>query len=121
MGRVRNGVHPHLEAAADALLYESIKDVTSREEKADIMTPWKEKNRRMREVHVAAGAPDSSIRQGLFNRAYNSRQPHLNSYLGPTRPIKMDTSWDPYEGDSGASGFLSPQMATAVGLERVDS
>lgn len=120
MGRIRSGVHAQLEAEADALLYESIKGVTSREEKSDIMTPWKVKNRLMREVFVASGAPDARIRQGIYNRAYNRQQTHLNSYDGPTRPMKMDASWDPEELSPLAMSSLSGDMAVAVGFERAD-
>lgn len=119
MGRVRNGRHEQLEAEADRLIAESLEGVTSREAKADIMTPWKEKHRKTHEILSRTGHPvDPAIRKGIFGRAYNPVQTHLNSYDGPTRPIKMDSQWDPEEGQPINS--LSESMSQAVGVDRYD-
>jgi len=85
VGIIRRGVHPQLEAAADAILKESLKGVTKHSEKSDILTPWKEKDRRNREVYVASGTPDPSSRRGLFNRAWNPERDDLNSRDGVVR------------------------------------
>lgn len=117
--RVRYGVHAQLEAEADALIYESIKDVTSREAKSDILTAWKDKHRRTHEVLTRTGAPvDGAVRLGMFNRAYNRVQVHLNSYLGPTQPIRMNEQYDVDLVD--APMRLSPEFAQVVGVERSD-
>jgi hypothetical protein len=117
--RVPYGVVEGLEAVADEIIFGSIKDVTSREAKSDILTPWKEKHRRTHEVLTRSGAPvDGAVRKGMFNRAYNRQQPHLNSYDGPTRPIRMNEQFDP---DLTASpNKLSPEFVQIFGVERDD-
>lgn len=83
--RVRYGVHPTLEEAANEILFQHLRTITSREEKSDILTQWKEKNRYSREIYTANGVPDPSIRQGMFNRVLNRAMPHLNSRDGLAR------------------------------------
>lgn len=117
--RLRFGVNALLEEEADRLIYESLQGVTSREEKSDILTPWKEKDRKSKEILSRTGTPiDASVRKGMFHRAYNRAQPHLNSYDGPTRPIKTDTSWHDENGE--ATPFVSPVMSQIFGAERDD-
>lgn len=117
--RVRYGTHAQLEAEADAWIAASLVGVTSREAKSDIMTPWKEKHRRTHEILTRTGAQvDPNVRKGMFIRAYNRAYPHLNSYDGATRPIKMDSHWDPEEGAPISS--LSDSMQAVVGVDRVD-
>ena len=82
MNYVRSGVHPQLEAEADRLIKESLEGVTSQSEKSDILTPWKEQNRRSKEVYTNSGSPDASTRSGMFHRAINKTKPHLNSIDG---------------------------------------
>lgn len=82
MGVLRRGVCLSLEEEADRLLKESLQGVTSREEKSDILTPWKLQERLRREVMVPSGTPDSSLRQGYFHRSLNPASPHLNSRDG---------------------------------------
>lgn len=115
--RVKSGVHEILEAEADALIFGSLKDVTSRSEKSDILTPWKEKNRKSREILSRTGHPiDGALRKGLFHRAYNPVQTHLNSYDCPSRPVKLDPNWDDEHG--GQSFSSSPEMHSVFGVER---
>jgi len=116
--RVKYGIHEPLEAIADALIFGSLKDVTSREEKSDVLTPWKEKNRKSREILSSSGHPiDGALRRGMYHRAYNPVQKHLNSYDGTgSRPIKMSSSWDDDNGDP--SSYVSPAMKQAFGVER---
>jgi hypothetical protein len=83
--RVRYGVNPTLEEAADELIYGQLRGITSREEKSDVLTPWKIKNRIGHEVYNASGYPDPSIRQGMFNRVLNRANPNLNSRDGLAR------------------------------------
>lgn len=117
--RVKSGIHEGLEAMANEILFGSLKNVTSREEKSDILTPWKEKNRKSREILSRSGHPiDGALRRGMYHRAYNSRQPHLNSYDGPTRPVKMDADWD--DEHSGGDRPVSPAMKQIFGVERDD-
>lgn len=79
---VRYGVHPTLEAEANRLIKESMAGVTSQSAKSDILTPWKEKDRRDREVYVESGTPESQTRRGMYHRAWNPSSPHLNSRDG---------------------------------------
>jgi hypothetical protein len=85
VGTVRHGVHRPLEDAATELIRQSLKGVTSMTEKSDILTPWKEHDRRSREVYSATGTPDSSTRRGLYHRAWNPVHEHLNSRDGIAR------------------------------------
>lgn len=96
-GIVRVGVHAPLEAAADALLKESLSKITRSADKSDILTPWKEQDRRRREVYVTSGTPDPATRRGIFGREWNPDRPHLNSTIsGPQKPDHGATSssWD---------------------------
>lgn len=81
----RNGVHPQLEEQANRMIRESLKGVTKHSEKSDILTPWKEQDRKNREVYVESGTPDPTSRRGMFHRAWNSRDDHLNSREGMSR------------------------------------
>lgn len=83
---VRRGTHAPLEEAANQMLRESLKGVTKHSEKSDILTPWKEAERYRREVYVASGIPDASIRRGVFHRSTNPARPELNSRDGICRP-----------------------------------
>ena len=119
--RARSGVNKLLEEMATEMILASIDGETSREKKSDIMTPWKEKHRKTHEIQSLSGAPvDPSTRRGIFGRAYNRVQTHLNSYDGPTRPIRMSSNWDPDEEPSYGSGALSSAMAGVFGVERAD-
>jgi hypothetical protein len=93
---VHQGVHGPLERAADELIFGSLKGVTSQAEKSDILTPWKEQDRRNREVLSTTGSVDPAIRRGMYHRVYNRSQAHLNSRDGetlPTRIVKIDSDW----------------------------
>lgn len=78
-GIVRSGVHGPLEAAADEILRNSLRGVTSQSAKSDILTAWKEQDRRSREVLALGGTVDPALRRGMYHRAANPRSPHLNS------------------------------------------
>jgi hypothetical protein len=80
--RVRYGVHGPLEEAANEFIRQSLLTVKSREEKSDILTPWKEHHRRSVEVYSSMGVPDSAFRQGIFRRARNRTKSYLNSCDG---------------------------------------
>jgi hypothetical protein len=81
-GRVRYGTHLALEEAANEIIFGHLREITSREEKADILTPWKEKNRLSKEVYNVTGFPQPSIRNGMFHRTLNRAMPWLNSRDG---------------------------------------
>lgn len=81
-GRVRYGMNLVLEEEANAILFAHLRGITSREEKSDVLTPWKEKNRVGHEVYTAAGFPDPSIRRGMYGRVLNRAKPYLNSRDG---------------------------------------
>lgn len=88
MTRMRYGIHKALEAEADLLLARSLSGITSHAAKSDILTPWKEQERRRREVYVTGGSPDPAIRRGMFKRSANPSSPHLNSRDGIAPPIR---------------------------------
>lgn len=82
---VHYGIHGPLEEAANELIYNSLKGVTSQEAKSDILTPWKEQARRSREVLAHGGVVDAHTRKGMYHRVANKTHPHLNSRDGMTR------------------------------------
>lgn len=89
--RMHHGVHAQLEEAATQIIRESLKGVTARSEKSDILTPWKEKDRKSREVYTSSGTPDGTMRRGMFNRAWNPTHPHLNARDGMAPPRRIPT------------------------------
>lgn len=89
--RLRYGVHAALDDAATELIRQSLKNVTSREAKSDILTPWKEKDRKTREVYTSSGQADGSLRRGMFHRAWNPAHPHLNARDGQLRARRIPT------------------------------
>ncbi|GAA1978994.1 DUF7236 family protein [Kitasatospora viridis] len=91
MGRIRRGVDPDLEAAADALLYPVLKAITKPSER-DVLTHYMEASRHRREVYNINGIPDPAVRSGLFHRAYNPTSPHLNSRDGTLRGSRFSSS-----------------------------
>jgi hypothetical protein len=76
------------------MLRQSLLEVKSREDKSDILTPWKEANRRSVEVYSSSGVPDASFRRGIFKRERNRNKPYLNSCDGivPGRRAMVDSS-----------------------------
>jgi hypothetical protein len=97
MSRVHQGIHAALEAAANELIFGSLRGVTSQAAKSDILTPWKEYDRRSREVMSSTGTVDPSIRRGMYHRAANPAAPHLNSRDGhyPAVRIPVSNDWKP--------------------------
>lgn len=93
--RVRYGVCEHLEAEANRLIAESLAGVTSQAEKSDILTPWKEADRRRREVVPSNGMPDGQIRRGMYHRAPNTHKTYLNSRDGVAPALRMLEAADP--------------------------
>jgi len=85
MGILKFGVHHEMEKAANELIRASLEGVTSMSAKSDILTPWKEQDRRNREVYAASGTPDPAILKGMYNRSWNSKDTHLNSRDGIAR------------------------------------
>lgn len=71
-----------MEEEANRILKESLKGTTSHAAKADILTQWKEQDRRSREVYVRDGTPDPSVRLGMYHRVINPARPDLNSRMG---------------------------------------
>lgn len=91
---IRRGTHLPLEDAATALLKESLRGVTRHADKSDLLTPWKEQERRRREVYVPSGTPDPAIRSGIFYRGTNPSSPHLNSRGGIVRGRRISMPSD---------------------------
>jgi hypothetical protein len=81
-GRVRYGTNLVLEEEANEIIFGHLRGISSREEKSDILTPWKEKNRLSKEVYNVTGFPQPSIRNGMFHRTLNRARPWLNSRDG---------------------------------------
>ena len=94
MSRMRYGVNRQLEAQADEMLRRSLGNITAHAEKKDILTPWKQQDRVSREVYVASGTPDPAVRKGIFGRAYNPVQRHLNSREGIAPPMRNVNALD---------------------------
>jgi hypothetical protein len=92
MGRMRYGVHAQLETEANDLIARSMEGVTSHSAKSDILTPWKEQQRKRKEVYVASGIADPAVRLGMYNRVINPGRPDLNSRDGGAMPAKRDNS-----------------------------
>lgn len=86
MARMRFGVSLRLEDAATKMIGDSLKGVKSHSAKRDILTPWKEQDRRNREVYTGSGVADASLRKGMFRRSANLRYPHLNARDVPSPP-----------------------------------
>lgn len=82
LGRVRYGTNLVLEEEANEIIFGHLRGISSREEKSDILTPWKEKNRLSKEVYNVTGFPQPSIRSGMFHRTLNRAKPWLNSRDG---------------------------------------
>jgi hypothetical protein len=99
--RLRYGTCRELEQQADDLIAESLRGVTSREAKSDILTPWKEQDRHDHEVYPATGFADPAVRRGLFGRAWNSKYPHLNSRDGYYPVRRAQDGLDTFTGDDG--------------------
>lgn len=99
--RLRNGVCRPLEDLADALIAESLRGVTSRTAKSDILTKWKEEDRARREILTSTGYADPAVRRGMFRKAWNSRHSHLNSREGhyPSRRIPDSPDFASADGD----------------------
>jgi hypothetical protein len=102
--RLRHGTCRELEAQADEMIRESLKGVTSREAKSDILTPWKQQDRWDHEVYPAAGIADPAVRCGQFSRTWNSKYPHLNSRDGHYPVRRAQDGLDTYTGDEGFDG-----------------
>lgn len=92
MPSMRHGVHVHLEEQANLLIKQSLVGVTKHSEKADILTPWKEQERRRREVYNSTGVADATVRKGMFHRSPNPARPELMSRDGVAQPRTMGGS-----------------------------
>lgn len=102
--RLRHGTCRELEAQADELIRQSLAGVTSRKEKSDILTPWKQQDRWDHEVYPAAGTADPAVRKGLFSRTWNPKYPHLNSREGHYPVRRAQDGLDTWTGDDGYDG-----------------
>lgn len=81
---LRNGTCVSLEEQANEILRSALRGVRHAEH--DVLTPWKEQDRRRREMYVRSGTPDPAIRLGCFHRALNRGRPELNSRDGIAPP-----------------------------------
>jgi hypothetical protein len=89
MERMHYGIHVELEAAANEWLRQAVADLP-RSQKMDLLTPWKERDRLSREVYTAEGVPDAAVRSGMYIRAWNPRNSHLNSRDGHVRSSRTE-------------------------------
>lgn len=83
---MRFGTHPVLEAAANQILRDSMRGITSIAAKSDILTPKKERMRGEREVLSSTGVVEPTSRRGIYYRDANPSRPDLNSREGVMRP-----------------------------------
>lgn len=97
--RLRHGVCRELEDQADALIRESLKGVTSRTAKSDILTEWKQQDRWNHEVYSGLGVADPAVRRGIFGRAWNPKHPHLNSRDGHYPVRRAQDGLDTHTGE----------------------
>lgn len=79
-GRIHYGRHEALESEADRILSDELRPLPATQ-KQDILTPWKERQRRSHELYVSQGVPEAVYR-GNFHRVYNGDMPHLNNTQG---------------------------------------
>jgi hypothetical protein len=93
--RIRYGTFSPLEDEANRLIKESLEGVTSQSEKSDILTEWKEIDRRRREIVPWDGVPDAQIRRGMYHRAPNTAKPYLNSREGVAPAMRILEATDP--------------------------
>lgn len=97
---MRYGINPILEEEANEIIKKSLAGTKSHSAKKDILTPWKEKDRRRREVYASQGYVDPAVRSGQYHRAANKTRPHLNSNeRGRMKPVPID----PTKGSGGSS------------------
>lgn len=89
--RLHRGVHRELEDEADRILAEHHRTVTRPEDKKDILTPWKEQDRRKHEIYVSEGVPDRANRTGMFHRAANPQYGWLNSATPASTAMRRRT------------------------------
>ena len=82
--RMRYGIHRPLEEEADALIYGQVRKIKKHSEN-DILTPWKEKDRRKHEIYVPSGTPDPASRLGIYHRSLNPARPDLDAREGVAR------------------------------------
>ena len=102
---MRFGTWHEAEDEATRLITESLKGVTSRSAKSDILTPWKEEDRKNREVYTASGTADPAVRKGMFRRAWNPRHPHLNSRDGQYPARRIQGAMDGSDDGGGGGGW----------------
>lgn len=127
MSPVKSGIDEELEAEADQLIFDITRTTTRHGDKADVLTPWKARERRKREIYTGTGGPAPHIRQGVFSRAINPAQPHLNSREGVaaalarrpgTKPLSAymaetaNVSSSVTEGRSGCTGHTGDRPTT---------
>jgi hypothetical protein len=102
--RLRHGTCRELEDQADELIRRSLEGVTSRAEKSDILTPWKQQDRWDHEVYTGSGVADPAVRLGMFNRTWNGKYPHLNSRMGHYPVRRAQDGLDTWVGDDSHDG-----------------
>lgn len=81
----RSGTNVDLEEVADELIRQSLVGITSHEAKRDVLTQWKQRDRRRREVFNSTGVAHPELRKGMYHRAANPDYPELNSRDGIAR------------------------------------
>jgi hypothetical protein len=70
--RMRFGICHQLEDEANRLIAESLKGVSSREAKSDILTEWKLEDRMNREVLTSTGTADPAVHATVITRSAGS-------------------------------------------------
>lgn len=111
MGSMRFGVHKTLDDEASAIIRAGQKrlDVPPADPSL-FLTPAKEALRRRKEIFVSGGVPDAALRVGVYSRAMNPRQPHLNSRDGAAPPARESGS--PSRSLASLSDFMDQHLST---------
>lgn len=104
---MRFGIHRPLEDEADRLL--KMGALSHPTDPTLILTPAKEALRRRKEILVASGTPDPSLRRGVFGRAINPSMPHLNSRDGMAPPVRQGAS---SRSSDGLAAFVEQHLAS---------
>lgn len=108
MGQMRFGIHRELELEANRIL--RMGAITHPTDPTLILTPAKETLRRRKEILVASGTPDPSVRRGTYGRAVNPKLPHLNSRDGMAPPVRGGS---PSRSASGLADFVEQHLAAS--------
>lgn len=105
---MRFGLHRTLEDEANLLLRQGA--ITHPTDPTLILTPAKEALRKRKEIFVASGTPDPSVRRGVYGRSINSSLSHLNSRDGLAPPVRAGST---SRSSDGLADFVESHLAAS--------